>query len=621
MRLLCCVLSLLVTTRVLAETPAPTPKPTTIAELQHQIEKVLKDTRTPGVGLAIVKRDGPEWIAGLGLANIATGEPATADTLFRIGSVSKAFVSLSVLKLQQEGRLSLQDTLKSRAPDLEFTNPWEATDPVRIVHLLEHTSGWDDMAMREYAVTPADDLPLRAGLAFHPKSRTSRWKPGTRFSYSNSGPPAAAYVIERVTGQRFEDYVEQNWFRPLGMKTATYFEPAGAAPRLTQLYHGDGRTPFPYWHILLRPAGSINASARDMARYVQFYLNRGAVDGMPLLPPEAIARIEEPASTYAAREGLKTGYGLGNYATVRARVYHGHNGGVSGGLTDLAYLPDLGVGFVVMINSGSGQALRKIDELVRGYLDRALPKPETPPLAPVAEALVRSYAGWYEPISPRQEFTRAFLRIAGLAKISATKSGLDRRAFAGHPQRYVPVTDHFFRRPQEGAPTLALIADRSEGTLIEINGQTFRRIPGWMPWLEATVCLAAVLLMASTLIFAFVWVPRRLLGHLRGVEGLSVRTMPVIATLALGAMCLALVTAGEDMINRLGRPTPWSVTFFASSWAFLLFSLLGVVLALRFRRRRLHRLVWWHAFTASIVLTIVALYMAYGGLIGLRLWA
>jgi CubicO group peptidase (beta-lactamase class C family) len=97
--------------------------PATTAELQVQVEKILKQTLTPGAGVAIVRREGPEWVAGIGLADVAAKAPVTPATLFRIGSVSKGFVSLSVLKLQLEGKLSLQDTLRSRAPELEFTNP------------------------------------------------------------------------------------------------------------------------------------------------------------------------------------------------------------------------------------------------------------------------------------------------------------------------------------------------------------------------------------------------------------------------------------------------------------------------------------------------------------------
>ena len=616
------VLLVLSVATAFAQSPPPKPSdPKTTDELRQQIEKVLKDTHTPGAGVAIVKRDGPEWVAGIGLADVAVNKPVTPDTLFRIGSTSKAFVSLSVLKLQQEGKLSLQDTLRARAPDLEFTNPWEATDPVRIVNLLEHTSGWDDMALRDYAFDPGKEQTLKEGLAFNPKTRTSRWKPGTRFSYSNSGPPAAAYVIEKVTGQRFEDYVEQNWFKPLGMNTASYLDTPEVQSRLSKLYHKDGKTPFPYWHILLRPAGSINASEKEMANYVQFYLNRGSFGGVQLLPPEAIDRMEQSTSTYAAREGFKFGYGLGNYSTVRARIFHGHNGGVEGGLTELAYLPDDGVGFVFMINSGSGTALTQIDRLIRSYIVASLPTPPALPVAPVRAELIREYAGWYEPISPRTEITRGLVRIPGLTKLSVAQNGLSLRGVTGSARDYVAVTDHLFRRPTEGAPTLALIADKSEGTLVEASGQTFRRIPAWLPWLDVAAVAAAALLMLSSVAFALVWVPRKIFGRMRGVECIGVRAMPVLATLSLGCTQLSVTLAGEDLIGRLGRITPWSVSLFASTLASAVFAVLGLVLAWRCRNRPIRRWVWWHAFAASLILTGVAVYLGYYGIVGWRPWA
>src|ERR1035441_2080518 len=135
---------------------------------------------------------------------------------------------------------------------------WEVTDPIRVVHLLEHTTGWDDMHLREYAKDAAG-MSLREGLDYDHHSRISRWRPGTRMAYCNSGPPVAAFVVDKLTGQHFEDYVGQNLFHPIGMKTATYF--ASAPGTATTLYHNDGKTPYRYWNILLRPAGSINASA------------------------------------------------------------------------------------------------------------------------------------------------------------------------------------------------------------------------------------------------------------------------------------------------------------------------------------------------------------------------
>ena len=184
-----------------------TPKPAqTISELLQQLEKILADTHTPGMSVAIVHRDGPEWVAGLGKANVAANQAATEATLFHIGSTSKAFASLSILRPASKGKLTMQDPVRKLAPEIWFKNRWEATDPVRAVDLLEHTIGWDDMHLREYA-KDAKGPTLREGLDYDHKSRTSRWRPGTRMAYCNSGPPVAAEIVEKITGQRFEDCV------------------------------------------------------------------------------------------------------------------------------------------------------------------------------------------------------------------------------------------------------------------------------------------------------------------------------------------------------------------------------------------------------------------------------
>src|SRR5262249_17487404 len=110
--------------------------------------------------------------------------------------------------------------------------------------LLEHTTGWDDLHLREYAKQAAATMGLKEALDYDHHSRISRWRPGTRMAYCNSGPAVAAHIVEKITGQQFEDYVAQNFFGPIGMKTASYFE----LPTLTTLYHPDGKTPYPYWN-------------------------------------------------------------------------------------------------------------------------------------------------------------------------------------------------------------------------------------------------------------------------------------------------------------------------------------------------------------------------------------
>jgi CubicO group peptidase (beta-lactamase class C family) len=302
------------------------------------------------------------------------------------------------------------------APEVWFENRWEASHPVRVVHLLEHTTGWDDIHLREFA-KDAPGMGLREALDYDRHSRTSRWRPGTRMAYCNSGPAVAAYIVEKLTGQHFEDFVEQNLFRPIGMKTATYFEPAPGTA--TTLYHHDGKTPYRYWNLLLRPAGSINASANDMAAYLQFHLNRGAVKGKQIVPAADIDRMEIPATTWAAIDGMKTGYGLSNFWSIEdGFVYHRHDGGVAGGHTEMAYMADYGVGYFFSINSEAGEdAFYRIDKLISAYLTNKLQKPSLPPVAPLLPSTAE-YAGWYEPASPRTELFHFVERLAGAELLS-----------------------------------------------------------------------------------------------------------------------------------------------------------------------------------------------------------
>jgi CubicO group peptidase (beta-lactamase class C family) len=600
----------------------PETRPDSIAALQREIESILgrAASRTPGVAVTVVRREGPEWIAGLGMADIAAQKKVTADTFFRIGSTSKTLVALSVLKLEQEGRLRLDDTLKSRAPDLEFFNPWEETDPVRIVHLLEHTAGWDDIALKELAFNPAEEASLREGLSLRPATRTSRWRPGTRFSYSNLGPAAAAYAIEKITGQRFEDHVKETWFRPLDMKTASYFGTPEVRQQITQLHGSDGRTTYPYWKISVRPAGAINASARDMAGYIQFFLNRGAYGGAQLLPSSVIERMEHPTTTYAARDGLSAGYGLHLMMSVHdGRAWFGHNGGVMGGLTDFAYLRELGVGYCVMINSGNGRVLADIGRVVRRYLTRSMTPPPLPPPFILPSQVAKAYDGWYEPITPRQELGHFALRLVGMKKVTVGESGFTLQGL-GKRKVFVATGPHTFRHANEAVATAALISDRSEGTLIEVGTATFRRLPPGVAPLQMASVVTILILAQSTLVFALVWVPRRFWGGLRTATHLRTRTLPLLSTLAGLALLVAIAATIPDPIERLGHPTVWSVSIFALSIAFPVLSFWSLFAAWRARHVPMPRLVWWHSFAAALALSTASAYLAYWGLAGWRSW-
>ena len=603
---------------------APSKPAQSIPELQLKVEKILKDTHTPGVAVAIVHRDGAEWVAGLGEADVVSHRGVTPETLFRIGSTSKAFASLAILMLADQAKLSLDDPVHRLAPEVWFENQWEATDPVRVVNLLEHTTGWDDLHLREYA-KDAPNMTLREGLDYDHHSRISRWPPGTRMAYCNSGPAVAAYIVEKLTNQRFEDFVEQNLFLPIGMKSATYFQPP--APATTILYHQDGRTPYRYWNILLRPAGSINASAKDMAAYVQFYLNRGAVNGTAVVRSENIDRMENPVSTWAAKEGMKYGYGLSNYWQVEdGYVYHGHNGGVEGGLTEMAYLPEYNVGYFFSINAGSGDAFEKIAKAIRGYITAKLQKPAVPPGAPLPQNAA-DYAGWYVPDSSRVQLTEFIERLVGLSlfrfqegKLLITDLGAWNRTFldtAGAQFRSVPK-----KGDPEPVATLILLAPKREGLFIQAGmGATMKRIPTWLAILKIALAVFVLLCVLSILVYAPFWVLGGLSAKRRRPAERALRVWPLLAVLSVAAFVFTFILCSDDLITRLGNLTMWSALIFLWTIAFAFAVLASAVAVWRAPGEGVRPAVRRFSTIVTVALLIALVYLAYWGIIGLRTWA
>jgi len=602
------------------------PKPAqSITELQQQLERILKDTHTPGVSVAIVHKDRAEWVAGLGKADVASGRATTADTLFRIGSTSKAFASLSILMLVDQGKLTLNDPVRKLAPEVWFENRWEATDPVRVVHLLEHTTGWDDMHLREYAKDWPANLGVREGLDYDHHSRISRWRPGTRMSYCNSGPPVAAYIVEKITGQRFEDFVAQNLFLPIGMKTATYFQPA--AESTTILYHDDGETPYRYWNILLRPAGSINASANDMAAYVQFYLNRGAVNGKQIVPAADIERMEIPASTWAARDGMKYGYGLSNYWSVNEGfVYHGHNGGVEGGLTEMAYMPDYAVGYFYSINSGSDDAFEKVGKAIRAYVTRNLEKPALPTAAPLP-AKAQEYAGWYEPDSPRVELADFLERLLGISWIHFKDGKLLMSNLGEWNEVYIPVAGAQFRHiskkdPPAPVATFELLTPNEEGRFVQAGAQTtMKSIPAWQAVGEIVLTVYAALSMIAIVIYAPFWILGGLSKRRRRPAERGIRIWPLLAVLSLAAFVGIFIVCSDDLIERMGNLTGWSMALCLSTVAYAVAAVMSAISVWRAPTEGVRRGVRRFSLVVTVALLITAVYLAYWGVIGLRTWA
>ena len=217
------VILCLIVSAAQAQQPTELPHPKTLPDLQKAMRDVLDKAHLPGAGVALVSNGELLWCQGFGKADLASGRDMTCDTEFRVGSISKTFVALALLKLQEEGKINLEARLQDVAPEVPVQNQWESANPVRIVNLLEHTAGFDDMEAAEvYNFKDAYDFPLLEVFQRFREPEIVRWPPSTRMSYSNPGYGIAGYVIEKITHQPFDQYIRETILRPLGIVTADF---------------------------------------------------------------------------------------------------------------------------------------------------------------------------------------------------------------------------------------------------------------------------------------------------------------------------------------------------------------------------------------------------------------
>ena len=594
-------------------------KPATLEELRSAIQRELDEVGHGSAGIALVSKDEAIWTAGIGVADPETGRPADERTYWRVGSVTKSFVGLSALVLEERNAIRLSDPVAKWAPEIAIRNEWKDTHPVRLVHLLEHTAGFDDLRPKDYASNDPTPLTLRQGLELVSTSLYCRWPPGRHMSYSNAGPAVAAYLMEKRDGRPFERIVTEEILEPLGMDGASLALTEEVESQLAAGYDRFGNR-VPYWHIAVRPAGSLNASPVQMARFVRMLLNRGALEGRRLVSPRAIERMERPESTLGAGSGLEYGYGLGNYSrAVDGFVFHGHNGGMAGYRAEYGYLPEEGLGYCVMVSVSNPSALRRISDLVRQYLIRDVEVPVKPTAAGMPPD-IGAWTGYYRELTPRNESNRFSSRLTGIVRIRRRADGL-----AVGNRRYVPVGQRLFRRKAQPTATLALVEGPDGRKFVHGDRGNLIKVPAPLVWLQSAVALSVVLLLVSSPIWALFWVPMKLFGRLKRRE-VSVRVWPL---LAIVVPCAAMIVVlgllfGEEseirFIEQIGRPSAVGVSLVVASWAFVLLSGLALLKTWKSDSARFGRFARLHSIAVSAACSVAAAYLLAHRAIGFPPW-
>jgi CubicO group peptidase (beta-lactamase class C family) len=191
-------------------------------KVSGDIRHLIQNTNSIGTSVVITSADSIIYFEGFGNADLEKNTLVTEQTLFGLGSITKTFTALAILKLVEAGKLNLDDKVLDLAPELPITNKWEKDFPVRVYHLLEHTSGFDELHPKDKTITVKnDDFPLLEGINIVKNSLKTRWQPGSRHAYSNVGYLVAGYIIEKISGQSYNIFIKSEVLEPLGMNQST----------------------------------------------------------------------------------------------------------------------------------------------------------------------------------------------------------------------------------------------------------------------------------------------------------------------------------------------------------------------------------------------------------------
>ncbi|MBA3569522.1 MAG: beta-lactamase family protein [Pyrinomonadaceae bacterium] len=519
-----------------------------------------------GATVAVVKDGKLLFAKGYGYADYEKKKPVSAEeTLFRSGSVSKLFTWTAVMQLVEQGKLDLDRNVNEY---LDFKIRDAFGQPITLKNLLAHTPGFEEQ-IKDLFTVGSESPNLGAYLKTHIPARI--YPPGTVPAYSNYGAALAGYIVERVSGRPFNEYVEQNIFKPLGMDHSTFRQPLPPtlASFMSNGYQLASDEPKPFEVVVPFPAGSMSTTASDTARFMLAHLQNGKLDSALMLRPETVQLMH---SRLFALDPAANAMAYGFYEESRnGRRIIGHAGDTLYFHSDLHLIPDAGVGFFVSHNSlGRGNPPPRTT-LWAMFLDRYFPyNASVTPTLESAKEDANAVSGSYI-LSRRSE--TSFFRVAtliGELTVSPVGDGMIEVAQLTGPNEKP-------KRWREVAP-MTFLEENGHDKLVfkpDQNGRMQMILP--YPFFVGqrvglfennkvllTVIGVSLLIMLLTLVlWPISWFVRRHYGHKLGLTPierrlrLAVRIVFVLVLFFMAAMTGLLVYASTHIWFLSDRGNTW----------------------------------------------------------------
>lgn len=586
------------------------------AFLNQEMNIQMQKFNIPNAAVAVVANGEVIFSHGYGYADLEREIPVDPErTLFRIGSTSKLLTWTAVMQLVEQGKLDLETDINTY---LDFEMPAQlytqstgepAAAPITLTHLMTHTAGFEDYPDMIFRLEEQQMLPLQDYVRNYMPQRA--FPPGEITAYSNYGTALAGYIVERVTGQTFAEYVEQHIFARLGMEFSSFRQPLPErlqphmvrAYRLVQGEYEEGRFEF-----MPEPAGGMSSSAADMSKFMLAYLPRENGQGGGILRDETIRFMRNQQFT---QHSLLSGTAFGFMESIfngERTLFHG--GGTMLFDTGLYIVPERNFGLFVSYSGGSYLAHTG---LFQAFMDHYYPAPPAHNPLPPEGTIERSrqYVGEYQ--QNRRSFTTSerFLSLTmGLIQVQLDKGGYLLVSHAGETNRFVEIEPGIYHNLREQRTqdyygsfrTIVFGVDPYGNTMLMADGpMTYSKAPWYASSSFTFLTLFAILLFI--IISLIVWSIRAVLRLIRRPKSRSqspkLARAPAGTAIAFGVLTLASLigVAMNGQIDTVyglpksafGQMPSWNSLFDILPWVLMIIGIPMIFFAAIVVRRKYWR--------------------------------
>ncbi|SNR80314.1 CubicO group peptidase, beta-lactamase class C family [Maribacter sedimenticola] len=417
--------------------------------LEEDLKKAIASENLTGAVWSSVSDD-IVTIGAIGLKNAETNEILDTNDRVLIGSVTKTLIATGILRLATQGKLDIDSPVYKILSNITFDNPWRENNPVTIRDLLNHTAGIEDSRFWQvFSTKSTSTTPLEYLFTKNPSVLKVRTIPGTRFSYSNMGYSFLGLIIEKITQEPYENYLDKNLLGPLGMKNSTFqftTQKGKNIDRHLAMGHFDNGITQENIPMFLRPSGQFSTTAKDMALFTKFLMSDGTVNGKSFIDKALLYQMGNPTSTESYKNGLKSGYQFGlSYRDRYGVVGKFHRGNTTGYRATFYLFPEQKKAFFISFNTDSETAnYEKFNRIFINHLE--INKPDQLNEKENLPSNVEEFEGYYK-MNPVRFKLFAYLDLLfNSIKVEKKKNSLLVKSIQMETYTLVPVGSNLFRK-------------------------------------------------------------------------------------------------------------------------------------------------------------------------------